>query len=157
MSERGRFFGAGPRIVTVTLLVAVALSTLAQRRAGLLISPQRPAVATILGWCLLVLSLALWVFVIVQVRAAWEDGALLTDGVFAHVRHPIYAAFIFLTCPAVALLAWSWPMLALPFVAYAVYRGSIGGEEARLAARFGPAYAAYRGRVPALVPRLGRR
>ncbi len=79
---------------------------------------------------------------------------MLTTGIFARVRHPIYADFIFLTCPAVVLVAWAWPMLALPFVAYGLYRLFIGGEEARLIEEFGAAYTAYRERVPALVPRL---
>src|SRR5665647_2032745 len=77
-------------------------------------------------------------------RPAYFAGRLVTGGLFAHVRNPIYSAFIFLECPGLALLLWSWPGLALPLVAYAAYRRWISLEEARLQQRFGAEYAAYR-------------
>lgn len=105
----------------------------------------------------IVLALAavvVWIVVIREVRPAYIAGRLVTGGLFAHVRNPIYSAFIFLECPGLALLLWSWPGLALPLVAYALYRRWIPLEEARLHQRFGAEYAAYRRRVPALVPVL---
>jgi protein-S-isoprenylcysteine O-methyltransferase Ste14 len=150
-----RFWGAGPRIVTLTVVAAVALAELERRVPGLRFG-RRPPVARALGQLLLVASLVVWFLVIGQVRRAYARGQMLTTGIFAYVRNPIYADFIFLTCPAVVLVAWAWPMLALPFVAYGFYRLFIGGEEARLAQEFGAPYAAYRERVPALLPRLRR-
>lgn len=123
---------------------------------GLRFGARRPPVAGALGRLLLVASLIVWFVIIGQVRRAYARGQMLTTGIFAHVRNPIYADFIFLTCPAVVLVAWAWPMLVLPFAAYGFYRLFIDGEEARLAEEFGATYAAYRQRVPALLPRLRR-
>ncbi|WP_107851662.1 methyltransferase family protein [Oceanimonas marisflavi] len=72
---------------------------------------------------------------------------LVTTGVFARSRNPIYLG------DALWLLAWalwlqSWPALLGPvlFVAY-MNRVQISAEERALALRFGPAYADYCTRV----------
>src|SRR5665647_3013607 len=94
---------------------------------------ERPpeALATLAG-ILMAAAVVVWIVVIHEVRPAHFAGRLVTGGLFAHVRNPIYSAFIFLECPGLALLAWSWPGLALPLVAYALYRRWIPLEEARL-------------------------
>jgi protein-S-isoprenylcysteine O-methyltransferase Ste14 len=149
-----RFWGAGPRIVTATLVFAVVVTGFSNAHPALKIGAHRPAAAHLAGWALLLVALVVWFVVIGLVRAAYEEGRLITDGLFAYVRHPIYAEFIFLVCPGIALLAWSWPMLALPVFAYGMYVLFIRDEEARLVAEFGEAYEIYRERVPALVPRF---
>ena len=81
-------------------------------------------------------------------------GRLLTEGVYAHVRHPRYAQIV------VAVLGWA--LLSNHLASYlavlvvsAVLALVIPLEERELAARFGAEYEAYRRRVPALVPRWG--
>jgi len=76
---------------------------------------------------------------------------LTTSGLYRCVRHPLYSAgFVFL---------WLTPVMTSTLLAlYAglslyLYVGSVF-EERRLAIEFGSAYAAYRRRVPRLVPRL---
>ncbi|WP_019934259.1 methyltransferase family protein [Oceanimonas smirnovii] len=73
--------------------------------------------------------------------------SLVTTGVFAYSRNPIYLG------DALLLLAWalwlqSWPALAGPvlFVAY-MNRVQIAAEERALALRFGKAYTDYCNRV----------
>jgi len=149
-----RFWGAGPRLVLASVVFAGIVAELARRVPALKIAPQPPECLRDAGWVLIGMAAGLWIVVIRQVRTAYDDDRLLTSGLFAFVRHPIYSAFIFLDCTAVVLIAWSWPMLVLPFFAYGVYRLLIGGEEARLAREFGAAYADYRRRVPALIPRF---
>ena len=81
-------------------------------------------------------------------------GQLLTDGIYARVRHPRYAQIV------VAVLGWA--LLSNHLAAYlavlvvmAVLALVIPLEERELAERFGREYEAYRRRVPALVPRWG--
>jgi protein-S-isoprenylcysteine O-methyltransferase Ste14 len=78
-------------------------------------------------------------------------GEMFTRGLYARVRHPRYTG-MFCAVVGAALLAgtprlWAvlagWWMLALVVIRL---------EERELAARFGPAYAAYRKRVPAFLP-----
>ena len=78
----------------------------------------------------------------------------MTTGIRAHVRHPVYLGHL---CE---MLAWSigtglvvcWLLTALAVATGAVM---IRMEDAELEKRFGEEYAAYRKRVPTVLPRLG--
>ena len=80
-------------------------------------------------------------------------GRLLTDGIYARVRHPRYLQM------AVAMAGWA--LLANHLAGYLVVVVVVAElaiviplEERELAERFGAEYEAYRQRVPALLPRL---
>src|SRR5882672_3856976 len=78
-------------------------------------------------------------------------GEMCTGGLYAHVRHPRYTG-MFCAAVGAALLAGTlrlWAILAVWWVLALVV---IRLEERELAARFGPAYAAYRKKVPAFLP-----
>lgn len=82
-------------------------------------------------------------------------GALVTEGVYARVRHPQYAGLFLITVgmlvqwPTIITVA-TWPVLL------AVYYRLARREEREAEARFGEAYRMYRERVPMFIPRLGR-
>lgn len=87
-----------------------------------------------------------------KIHAAGEN-ALVTDGLYAYVRHPQYSGIALLV---IALLI-QWPTLItllMSPVLLIIYRRLAFKEEAELEARFDEAYRAYRARVPAFVPRL---
>lgn len=78
-------------------------------------------------------------------------GELLTEGIYARVRHPRYLAVI--------LGAWGWALFANYTAGYVVAALLIPSlwvltvlEERELVERFGDAYRAYRTRVPRLIP-----
>ena len=78
-------------------------------------------------------------------------GELFTGGLYAYVRHPRYVG-MFCAAVGAALIAGTprlWAILAVWWVLALVV---IRLEERELASRFGPAYAAYRKRVPAFLP-----
>ena len=78
-------------------------------------------------------------------------GEMFGGGLYAHVRHPRYTG-MFCAVAGAALLAGTpllWIVLAIWWVFALIV---IRLEEKELAARFGPAYAAYRERVPAFLP-----
>jgi len=83
---------------------------------------------------------------------------LIQDGPYAIVRHPIYLGIIdFILGSA---LVWNDAGLLLLAVTYVgLFTVQLRFEEDILARHFGPEYAAYRRRIPALLPRLrpGRR
>ena len=89
----------------------------------------------------------MWLVGAVTVMRAYNRDRLVTSGVFALVRHPIYAAWITLIFPGLALLARSWPMLISPCIAYAIFRRLIHREDEYLEQRFAQAYLDYRRRV----------
>lgn len=100
---------------------------------------------------------------VVTVGLAWHrlypaarSGRFPDSGVYARVRHPFLAGLMLLMagtpllCPTLAT-AVMFPVLV------AMYRRSAREEELAALARFGPAYQAYRERVPAFWPRRSKR
>ncbi|MFN8179735.1 MAG: isoprenylcysteine carboxylmethyltransferase family protein [bacterium] len=81
-----------------------------------------------------------------------EKHALVTEGPYARVRHPIYTAMgAMLVATGLAMSPW-WALAAgiLTYGAGTVVRTR--AEEALLLDAFGAEYEAYRARVPALLP-----
>jgi protein-S-isoprenylcysteine O-methyltransferase Ste14 len=88
-----------------------------------------------------------------ELAAVRHPGVLVTEGVYARVRHPRYVQII-VGCAAYALICnylAAYGATALVVIAVLIL---IPLEERELAARFGPEYEAYRRRVPALIPRV---
>jgi protein-S-isoprenylcysteine O-methyltransferase Ste14 len=87
-----------------------------------------------------------------EVNGGNREQRLVTDGIHARVRHPVYLAHL---CE---MLAWSvgtglavcWALTAFAMAAGAMM---IRMEDAELEKRFGPAYSRYRKSVPAVIPR----
>jgi protein-S-isoprenylcysteine O-methyltransferase Ste14 len=73
--------------------------------------------------------------------------ALVTTGIYARTRNPMYLGLLFL------LLGWNFVLanalagMVLPLFALFLHRFQVVPEERALAARFGEEYAAYRERV----------
>ena len=112
------------RLLLVSLFALAALGLAASavalfRRRGTTIHPLRPEEAT----------------------------ALVTDGLYRLSRNPMYLGLAVLLCAWGLYLANTASFLGVPlFVAY-MNRFQIAPEEKALQARFGGAYAEYRGRV----------
>lgn len=90
-----------------------------------------------------------------EIATGAGPGKLLNEGIYAHVRHPRYAA-ILIGCTGIAMIvnfAGIWVMTALLFPALHLITVI---EERELHRRFGPEYAAYAAAVPRLLPRPGR-
>ena len=91
-----------------------------------------------------------------EVSPSAFPGELLKDGIYGVIRHPRYASVILGTV--------GFALIVNHLGGYVVVAVSLLGlwpvivaEERELAGRFGPAYAQYRERVPALIPRRRRK
>jgi protein-S-isoprenylcysteine O-methyltransferase Ste14 len=89
-----------------------------------------------------------------ELDADGRGGELLTDGVYARIRHPRYVA--------VTLGVIAWALFTNFLGMYLLIPISVAGllliasiEERELVRRFGEEYAAYRSRVPMFIPRFG--
>lgn len=83
-----------------------------------------------------------------------EEHRLVTSGVYARVRHPMYTA-LFAQALAQAFLLANWVAGPAMLVAFALmFALRLGPEERMLAERFGAEYAAYARRTKRLVPGL---
>jgi len=81
-----------------------------------------------------------------------REHTLVTNGVYAYVRHPMYSAF-FLWGVAQALLLPNWVAGFSGLVGFAIlYFLRVGQEERLMLDTFGEAYRAYMSRTARLVP-----
>ena len=84
------------------------------------------------------------------------EHALVTEGVFRHIRHPMYAAHL-LWAIAQVLLLHNWiagPALLVFFIPFYLLR--VPREEQMMTDQFGEEYRRYMGRTGRVVPRLWR-
>jgi protein-S-isoprenylcysteine O-methyltransferase Ste14 len=122
-----------------------------------------PRLLTVLCWVAIVLAVALGLWGAgvlgrhLRVHPAPPPQAQLrTDGAYAWVRHPIYAAVLLGSAAGAVLAARPEPLLGLVGLSL-VLHVKAGYEEGLLRDRFGEAYDAYAQRVPRLVPMPWRR
>jgi protein-S-isoprenylcysteine O-methyltransferase Ste14 len=104
-------------------------------------------------------ALILFVFGgIVQMAAAqvparaFKEGRLVNTGIYAYIRHPMYAGWILLFSPGIALFFHSWLMLMTSLAGYIGFKYLIKAEDEYLANKFGEAYLEYCSKVDALFP-----
>lgn len=147
--------GVGPWIA-VSGIASAGLLVWFQRATG--VSVPLPA-----GWApwgfrvgalAVAAGLLLWLRSIVQVRRAFNAHRLVTTGAYRLCRNPLYAAFIVLFIPGIALLADNLLLLAISAAVFLVFKLLIGQEERYLAAEFGEEFERYRRSVAQLIPFL---
>ena len=86
-----------------------------------------------------------------EVRAGAKEQRLVTTGIRARLRHPIYLAHL---CEMLAWSIGSGLVVCYGLTVFAIVTGAvmIRAEDAELERRFGEEYRSYRESVPALLP-----
>lgn len=147
-------FGVGPAYGLVAL--AVTLAGLLAVQQGWLEAGNLPGLRAPMayaGGMLLVLAAILYV-------SAWGaklfrsvmENRLVTTGVYAWVRNPIYTAILF-AASGVLLMAHNWLLLPLPALLWAAMKPMLAcTEEKWLLALYGQKYADYCARVNRVLP-----
>ncbi len=127
--------------------------------AGLEWYPTLRWIAAIVAVIALVATMKCWA----RMGKSWrmdvstsEPTALITDGLFARVRHPIYALSIVLML-ATLVAAPTWPMLIVAVVHNILMNVKARNEERHLLATQGDAYGRYFVSTGRFFPRLFRR
>src|ERR1039457_6188814 len=151
-------WGVGPKTFVPSFAYTLAAWGATSAWPGVFRLRWLPDVVVTAGVVLTAAGVVMWLVGAVTVMRASNRDQLVPSGVFALVRHPIYAAWITLIFPGLALLTRSWPMLITPWIAYAIFRRLIHREDEYLEQRFGQAYRDYRCRVNEViaVPRFGQ-
>lgn len=89
-----------------------------------------------------------------RLMKAYKSGKLLTTGLYGITRNPMYASFILITIPGLALVLNSWLILTVSIWMLIFFKIHIRKEEIYLAEKFGNQYKKYCRSVGQLIPRI---
>ena len=119
--------------------------------------PLSRTTARILGLPILAggIGLAAWAVASAGDADVEKDSQLVTIGAYAYSRNPMYVGWSAAVLGLATARRDPW-LLAGWLIASRALHDEVVEEEARLAARFGNAYATYRERVPRYIQPLGR-
>lgn len=137
-----RFFGLDSEFISTSLWSQL----LGLGEVGMLIS-------MVLGYSIAFIGIGLFIQGWRQVHRARKEDRLVTDGLYAYVRHPQYTG-LFIALFGEGVVHWPtlfsiglFPVIVLAYV-WLAHR-----EEQQVIARFGDAYRAYQQQVPMFIPR----
>jgi len=139
---------------TVYFVAAVIVHFSAYPRFA--IAQLSPTACAGAGVPLILLGACTYAAAFVSLRRGLRKGTLVTHGLYAVTRHPLYASSILLILPGVALVFGSWLLLPMPVVAYVAFRVFLSAEEEDLHKQYGDDFARYRDTTNALFPTLPR-
>jgi isoprenylcysteine carboxyl methyltransferase family protein len=149
--------GIGPVCIAVMVACTVAgilPVTFGGWQGGTMRSAALSLFVMIAGMVCITGGVVLWCAAVFgsRIDSKIKANQLVTDGVYALVRNPIYAAFLFI-CTGALLLCRNWYVLLLPplFWLYLTVFMKLT-EEQWLAERFGDEYTAYTKRVNRFIP-----
>jgi protein-S-isoprenylcysteine O-methyltransferase Ste14 len=161
--ERAMWFIWVPMVIAWIVLPWLALNRTSPLLAVPRFATEAPAYST-LRWiaaatAIACLAMTAWCWT--RMGKDWRmdvsekrTGELITDGLFAYVRHPIYAlSTLLMICSAIIVA--SPPMLIVAVVNLVLVNLKARNEERHLLAMHGEPYARYLLRTGRFVPRLG--
>jgi protein-S-isoprenylcysteine O-methyltransferase Ste14 len=149
-----RVFGAGPRGTVASVALLAAAAWIAGRTPALAfgLGPGlRGAVVT--AGAAAAVGLIAWSVRALPVGARGRE--LVTTGPFQWVRHPLYAAFLSLFNPALAVALDHPVYLVWALALHPLWHRLIRTEEALMVATFGDDYRRYAARTGRFLPRFG--
>jgi protein-S-isoprenylcysteine O-methyltransferase Ste14 len=157
MTAKQNRLGVGPKWAlptTVYFVVAVIAHFAAYPR--FVIAQVSFAACAVVGALLVAAGACMYAAAFVSLRRGLGAGILVTHGLYAIMRHPLYASSIFLIIPGVAMAFRSWLLLPMPLVAYVALRIFLPAEDEDLRERYGNRFVRYRETTNSLFPALPR-
>jgi protein-S-isoprenylcysteine O-methyltransferase Ste14 len=156
MKLRGykRIFGSGPSGVLVSLLLLGAAIAVKEKTAlpGLGI-PSTVRLAVLLVAIVLAIGVFIWSMESLPVDTR---GRTVCDaGPYHYVRHPLYAAFVTLFCPALAFYLDHVILFGWAIALHALWHLIVRYEEGLMSNEFGIPYDNYAARTGRFIPRPG--
>ena len=152
-------FGVGPVYAIVIVLVTVLAVVLKSSLPSVMPPRTIQIIMKLIGFFLLVLAGCIWVMaaVVSKIDEHILKNELVTDGIYAWVRNPLYAAFL-LGCTGILLIEGNLLLLPLPILYWAFLTVLMQHtEEKWLLARYGETYRAYCRRVNRCIPWFPKR
>jgi len=146
-------WGVGPKLAKILLLYLAFTIILQFIRPDIFTITQISYLASAsLGIILIIVGLVMYALGARIILKAINEDRLLTKGVYAVVRNPMYSGIMIFFATGLALCFRSWLMLTVPLVAYIVCKLLIKEEENYLEEKFGQEFLDYKSKVNALIP-----
>ena len=144
--------GVGPRIILRTIplvLVAVAIGIFAPEMANIGFFDN--TLVKTFGWIWLAFGIAAFITSLAQFVANFPKGKLISTGMYACSRNPIYSCWIIFILPALAFLLNNWFFFAAAYVMCRTTLILVREEEKDLLQVFGKEYEEYKYRVGSII------
>ena len=148
-----RFFGIGPLGFLISA-VLFGLAWLVDARLGPFTITHHAALRKVV--CIACSALTVFVIMwsnVLRIRAQ-RRGKLCTSGVYALVRHPLYAAIINLLAPALAFFMNSYVFFLWWLALYPLWGFLVRSEEKAMAQEFGYQFTDYAQKTARFIPGL---
>ena len=111
-------YGIGPIYVAIIIIITIIFSVLSKKEIiPILFFPVLKIPFIIAGILLIAAGIFMWCMAVItgKIDDGLENTKLITDGIYAYVRNPIYSAFAFI-CTGVLLIMNNIWLLPLIFV-----------------------------------------
>lgn len=155
MNAYQRIFGSGPLGVACSVILTLAAVWLRARLpAGSLGIP--PLARQIILAVALAGTLAGAIWSARSLPVDQRGRGLCVAGAYRWVRHPLYASFLSLAVPGIALFLDHWVFLAWVVALHLLWQAVVRPEEAMMRVAFGEEWDRYARRTGRFVPRLSR-
>jgi protein-S-isoprenylcysteine O-methyltransferase Ste14 len=145
-----------PLLALIAVRLALATASLSRGHAVGHPSPLAGAALNLIGLLLIGTGLVLRVL-----ARGWKAensrGSLVTSGLYAYIRHPLYVASFLIGLGLCLILGDGIVLLAYLILFIAIHGFVIQGEERWMAGHWGEDYRRYAARVPRFLPRPRRR
>lgn len=144
--------GVGPRIILTTApLLAAAIFFEIKAAPFTEIVSVKSAEAIIIGWIWLIAGLFFFIAALAQFIINFPKGKLITTGVYAFSRNPIYASWVVFILPATGIICNNWLFFAAALTMGIATSLLVRREEMQLLKVFGKQYAAYKLKVGCII------
>ena len=150
-------FGVGPYLVLIIGIITITSSIFSHYH----IIPvyqinELNMVFLIFGTILIISGIAFWIHAVLisKIDQEIENDKLVTTGIYAYVRHPIYAAFFYIAIGLI-LISQNIILFILPVIYWAFLTVTmIKTEEKWLIDKFGNDYIDYSKKVNRFIPKV---
>ena len=150
-------FGVGPYLVLIIGIITISSSICSFYHLIPIYEINKlNMVFLILGIMLIILGIIFWIHALLvsKIHSEIDNNNLITTGIYSHVRHPIYAAFLYAST-GIILFSQNILLLILPLFFWAFLTVAMKKtEEKWLIEKFGNDYINYSKKVNRFIPKV---
>jgi len=147
------YLGIGPKIGGIALpwlVITIAVSII--YKSFFSIYSGESEIVFYIGLAMLASGFIIYFSTLPLLLKGIKESKLVTKGAYYFSRNPLYAAFLLLLLPGIALMLNSWLVLTAPVIGYILFKKNIHSECTEMENFFGEKYKKYSNETPELFP-----